>query len=43
MIAISELKKILYFRIFGSGALSGTMLLVGIVENNKIDNYFRAG
>ncbi len=28
---------------FWSGALSGKMLLVGIVENNKIDAYFRAG
>ena len=30
-------------RIIGSGALSGKMLLVRIVENNKIDAYFRAG
>ncbi len=28
---------------FGSGALSGKMLHVRIVENNKIDAYFRAG
>ena len=28
--------------IFGYGALSGKMLLVRIVENNKIDDYFRA-
>ncbi len=28
---------------FGSSALSGKMLLVRIVENNKIDDYFRAG
>ena len=27
----------------GSGALSDKMLLVRIVENNKIDAYFRAG
>ena len=27
----------------GSGALSGKMLLVRIVENNKIDYYLRAG
>ncbi len=27
----------------GSGALSGKMLLIMIVENNKIDAYFRAG
>ncbi len=26
-----------------SGALSGKMLLVRIVENNKIDTYFRTG
>ncbi len=29
--------------IFGSGALSGKMLLVRIVKNNEIDAYFRAG
>ncbi len=28
---------------FGSGALSGKMLLVRIVKNNKIDAYFRVG
>ncbi len=28
---------------FGYGAISGKMLLVRIVENNKIDAYFRAG
>ena len=27
----------------GSGALPGKMLLVRNVENNKIDDYFRAG
>ena len=27
----------------GSGALTGKMLLVRIVENNKIGAYFRAG
>jgi len=27
----------------GSGALSGKKLLVGIVENDKIEAYFRAG
>ena len=30
-------------REFGSGALSGKMLLIRIVENNKIDAYLRAG
>jgi len=30
--------KIKYSRIFGSGALSGKMLLERIVENNKIDD-----
>ena len=30
-------------KLFGSGALSGKILLVRIVENNKIDAYFRAG
>ena len=27
----------------GSGALYGKMLLVGIIENNKIDAYFMSG
>ncbi len=31
------------YNIFGSSALSGKMLLVWILENNKIDGYFRAG
>ena len=30
-------------RAYGSGALSGKMLLVRIVKNNKIDDYFRVG
>ncbi len=30
-------------KLFGSGALSGNMLLVRIVENNEFDAYFRAG
>ncbi len=30
-------------RKFGSGALSGKMLLVRIFENNKNDAYFRVG
>ncbi len=30
-------------RYIGSGALSGKMLLVRIIENNKIDAYFRSG
>ena len=29
-------------RFFGSSALSGKILLVRIIENNKIDAYFRA-
>ena len=29
------------YRIFGSDALSGKMLLVRIIENNKIDAYLR--
>ncbi len=29
--------------LLGSGALSGEMLLVRIIENNKVDDYFRAG
>ena len=37
-------EKAFYFKtFFGSGALSGKMLLVRIIENNKIDIYFRAG
>ena len=28
---------------FGSGALSGKMLLVGMINNNKTAVYFRAG
>ena len=27
----------------GSGAISGKMLLVSIIENDKIDAYFRVG
>ena len=30
-------------REIGSGALFGKMVLIRIVENNKIDAYFRAG
>ena len=30
-------------QLFESSALSGKMLLVRIVENDKIDAYFRAG
>ena len=30
-------------KIIGSGVLSGKMLLVMIIENNKIEVYFRAG
>ena len=29
--------------LLGSGALSGKMLLVMIVENNRINTYFKAG
>ncbi len=32
----------MYVLILGSFALSGNMLLVRIIENNKIDVYFRA-
>ena len=32
-----------FYQIFGSGALSGNVLLISIVENNKFDVYFRAG
>ncbi len=30
-------------KIFGSSALSGEMLFVRIVENNRMDDYFRTG
>ena len=36
-------QEFLLTRIIGSGALSGKMLLVRIVENNKNDDYFRTG
>ncbi len=32
-----------YNTISGSGALNVKMLLVRIIENNKIDSYFRSG
>ena len=35
--------QVIHIRFFGSGALSGKMLLVRIVENNKIEAYFRSG
>ena len=34
---------VLFAIFFGSGALSGKVLLVRIIENNKIDVYLRAG
>ena len=37
------LVRSLIINLFGSGAFSGKMLLVRIVENNKFDAYFRAG
>ncbi len=41
---MEKLSKSSFFRyIFGPGAFSAKMLLVRIVENNKIDAYFRAG
>ncbi len=33
----------IYKTYIGSGALSGKMLIVSIIENNKIDAYFRTG
>ena len=36
-------KQQCYKQCFGSGALSGKMLLLRIFENNKIDAYFRVG
>ncbi len=49
---MSDLYKICFYcnrltdkkaKLLGFGALSGKMLLVRIVENNKMDAYFRAG
>ena len=44
---LGVISKMLYIyldiRIFGSCALSGKMLLLRFVENNKIDAYIRAG
>ncbi len=37
------LKSLKLIRQYGSGALSGKMLLVTIIENNNIYVYFRAG
>ena len=41
---LSKLNKRDFFvtKIFGYGALSGKMLLPRIIENNKIDAYFRS-
>ena len=35
--------KLVLYETFGSGALPDKMLLVSIIENNKIDAYFRSG
>ena len=44
LILIFSLKSLVsYYEILGSGALFGKMLLLRIVENNKIYGYFRAG
>ena len=40
---ISIYKQQIIYEGFGSGALSGKMLLVRIIENNKVSAYFRAG
>ena len=41
---LGVLKNITHFhKKFGSGALSDKMLLVRIIENNKIDAYFMSG
>ena len=31
------------YKNIGSGALPGKILLVGIIENNKVEAYFRSG
>ena len=38
-----EGKKVCYHLNFGTGALSGKMLVVSIIENNKFDAYPRSG
>ncbi len=38
-----QIKMWFFSSLLGSGALSSKLLLVRIVENNKIDAYFRAG
>ena len=38
-----NIRKLATETLFGSGSLPGKMLLVMIVESNKIDAYFRAG
>ena len=45
VITTLDINFIPYFnsRNLGSGELSGKILLVRIIENNKIDDYFRAG
>ncbi len=42
---LADLQWMYYWQndMLGSGALSGKMLLVRIVKNNKIYAYFRAG
>ncbi len=35
--------KHLFYKVVGSGALPGKMLPVRIIENIKIDSYYRAG
>ncbi len=42
MIMLQKTKELLICRL-GSGVLSGNMLLVRIVKNHIIDDYFRTG
>ncbi len=43
MVGISISRKIVFKTILGSGVVSGKMLLVRIIENNKNYAYFRSG
>ena len=40
---VHDNKELTKLKEFGSGVLPGKMLLVRIIENNKLDPYFRAG
>jgi len=39
----NKINMTIFLKPFGSGALNGKMLHVRIIENNKIEAYFRTG